>query len=380
MKYLSLLLVFVLVLCLTPAALADNPLDNLLNSPSAAPTDTVAPTLPPAPGQIPSQEEDPHAEPSILDTSEPDITDATDPEPTATGHFAPSATVSPDEYGYDLEGILAGLPAGLPSGTVKQVEVYLRNLLNLKPTFDEELAQAQQQILDGDRMTAWATLLYYSGIFESIKPAPDGVRFVCFESALQRELFRLVYPDVYAVELPVNAATLHYLMGYIALEEDVPSIAVDKLKLAVSYAPVSSDMLYEYATALKANGDPEESLSVGGLGLQYALTPEHIARGYRELGYAAIEKGEYRYAACLYTLSMEYSADDSAAQGELDYIADKDASALDGLTPETAQSELLFSGVVGGLSPTAQQAMDAYRNDSERADDPASEEILQLWN
>lgn len=349
----------------TPEATApvETALPEETTPPDQTPSETAEPGL--LPGVIPSQQEDPHPEGG-----------PTEPTPETTGHFDPRPTVAPEAYGYDLEAVLGSLPESLSATQRQQVRVLLQNMLNLKEELERALDDAQRSVAEGDLAASWDALKYYANIFEPMFPELPGVRFVCYANAVESRLPLEADGDL-CVEMPVDLADVYYLLGYIAQESGRGKQALGMLEQAMAYAPNRSAVLYEYAYALIAAERLEEAEPISRRGLACSLTREQLARGYRDMGYQAVEAGKLDVAAALYLVSMEFSEDDQTAEGELDYIAKQKPEAVQGILPEDYVAWVADQELPYGLSQAAQEAMTRYQNSP--VQDDAADAILAEW-
>lgn len=120
------------------------------------------------------------------------------------------------------------------------------------------------------------------------------------------------------IEYPFSSIYLQY--GSLLIDLKRPQEALEMLKKAHRWNPMSAKIIYEYAETYKMLGKMDDFIELTRKALEIAYTSADVARGYRNLGYYFIEKEKYQAAIGCYLLSLQYDKQSKNAQSELYYI------------------------------------------------------------
>ena len=146
----------------------------------------------------------------------------------------------------------------------------------------------------------------------------------CFELFLYDQLFS---SGIQRVCVTYPYAEIYRLYGKLLLEMERPNEAVEVLKGAIRWNPVSVKTHFEYAESLRQLKRMDEYLEITKKIFQLAYTRVDLARTYRNMGYYFLVKEDYKAAIGCYIWSFLYEKDSKEAQAQLCYIkiiADRD--------------------------------------------------------
>ena len=116
-----------------------------------------------------------------------------------------------------------------------------------------------------------------------------------------------------------NFASLYYRISYIYVEKKEYLIALEYIKKALRWNPVSYPILSEYLGILINLNLYDEYINTINKLFKYVFTPEALAHCYRKLGLYYTEKKEFFLATALYQYSLQWEYNDLALL-EMQYI------------------------------------------------------------
>jgi tetratricopeptide (TPR) repeat protein len=144
----------------------------------------------------------------------------------------------------------------------------------------------------------------------------------CFENILEEIMYKTIFQPTKDIrKISENYTNAYYKYGIILFELKKCNEARQMLEKANRYNPVSTDVLFELSETYKVNQEWDEYLKINNSCLQYAYSSKALARCYRNYGFYFIEQSNYKMAAVLFYVSMNYEEDSKAAQSELLYIS-----------------------------------------------------------
>ena len=161
-------------------------------------------------------------------------------------------------------------------------------------------------------------------------------------------------------KLPQDRATLYSLYGAVLIELRDADGAEEALREALRVNPVSTYAMFELVEVMKLAGRKRELRELTLRALAVAYTRTELARGYRNLGYLAVEEADYDLAVACYCMSLGIDRDHAqAAQSELFYIQQVTGRTLDLPDRETVEASLARNGIQVGPSQLVTQLMDS---------------------
>ena len=139
-----------------------------------------------------------------------------------------------------------------------------------------------------------------------------------FELALYAEIYQ---PSRKVRKLPQDRATLYSLYGSVLLELRDTDGAEAALRESLRANPVNTEALFELGEVMKLTRRMRECREITLRAMTVAYTQDMLGRGYRNLGYLAVEDEDYDLAVACYAMSLVVDRDNArAAQSELFYI------------------------------------------------------------
>jgi tetratricopeptide (TPR) repeat protein len=182
-----------------------------------------------------------------------------------------------------------------------------------------------------------------------------------FANDFEVALYAHLYPSAKRLrKLPQDRATLYADYGAVLLELRDTDGAEAALKEALRANPVSTDAMFELGEVMKVTGREREFRDLTARALAVAYSLPALARGYRNLGYLAVEDGDFDLAVACYCMSLNIDRDRAqAAQSELFYIQQVTGMKLDLPDRQTLEATLARNGIQVGPSPLVRQLMDS---------------------
>jgi tetratricopeptide (TPR) repeat protein len=178
-----------------------------------------------------------------------------------------------------------------------------------------------------------------------------------FELALYVQLYR---PTRQVRKLPQDRATLYSLYGAVLLELRDADGAEEALREALRVNPVSTYAIFELGEVMKLSGRKRECQELTLRAMEVAYTAAELARGYRNLGYLAIEDADFDLAVACYCISLGIDREHAqAAESELTYIEQVTGRTLDLPDRATVEARLRSNGIQVGPSQLVRQLMDS---------------------
>ena len=132
---------------------------------------------------------------------------------------------------------------------------------------------------------------------------------------------------------PYDTICLQYAALLMAL--DRPGDARTVLKKALKWNPVSADIALSYVETFRIQEDYEHFLKLTIPVFRFAFRPYQVARCFRNLGDAFLEKEAWQAAMGCYTLSMKYEDAPVLAMTSVFYIRE-----ITGAFPECTQEDM----------------------------------------
>lgn len=133
---------------------------------------------------------------------------------------------------------------------------------------------------------------------------------------------------------------LFYYCGYALVEIGEFEQALNTLRMGLEWNPCSIALRFERIDIFRNQGDIENMHREIKEAYKYVFRPKHLARIYRDRGYAFIEEEKWDAAIASYFLSLIFAVDDDdieRANGELGYIEEKTGNEI----VEPSEEELL---------------------------------------
>lgn len=116
---------------------------------------------------------------------------------------------------------------------------------------------------------------------------------------------------------------LYYYCGFALVEIGEFEQALNTLRMGLEWNPCSIDLRFERLNIFRKQDDIENLHREAKEAYKYVFRPKHLARIYRDRGYAFIEEEKWDAAIASYFLSLAFAVDDDdidKANGELGYI------------------------------------------------------------
>ena len=180
-----------------------------------------------------------------------------------------------------------------------------------------------------------------------------------FELALYAQLYQ---PTRQVRKLPQDRAALYTDYGAVLLELRDADGAEEALREALRVNPVSTDAMFELGEVMKLTGRQRECRELTLRAMEVAYTAATLARGYRNLGYLAVEDADYDLAVACYCYSLGIDREHAqAAESELAYIEQVTRRRLDLPNRVTVEARLASNGIQVGPSQLVRQLMDSAR-------------------
>lgn len=178
-----------------------------------------------------------------------------------------------------------------------------------------------------------------------------------FELALYARLYR---PTRQVRKLPQDRAALYTDYGAVLLELRDADGAEEALREALRVNPVSTDAIFELGEVMKLSGRKRECRELTLRAMEVAYMAATLARGYRNLGYLAVEDADYDLAVACYCFSLGIDRNNArAAESELAYIEQVTGRTLVLPDRATVEARLASNGIQVGPSRLVTQLMDS---------------------
>jgi tetratricopeptide (TPR) repeat protein len=178
-----------------------------------------------------------------------------------------------------------------------------------------------------------------------------------FELALYGELYQ---PSRKVRKLPQDRATLYSLYGAVLLEVRDAGGAEAALRESLRANPVNTEALFELGEVMKLTGRKRECREITLRAMTVAYAQDMLGRGYRNLGYLAVEDADYDLAVACYAMSLLVDRDHArAAQSELFYIQQVTGGTASLPDPAAVRATLLERGIPVGPSQLVTQLMES---------------------
>jgi len=227
--------------------------------------------------------------------------------------------------------------------------------------FQSEVEKAEQLIRAGEmkraRIALADILKKYGGIGMELEDALAEYRCLNneFEDALYFDIFR---PQKPVRQMPYNLAHVWFRFGFVLLELGQLDHAEQALGQAHIANPIRADYQFEQAEVFKRHGDLNKVRELTMRAMYVSATEPDMARGYRNLGFVAIERRQWSHAADLYFFSLAW--DDSAlpvVENQLMYIAAKSGKEPNVRTAQEIERDLAKLGIPVRPSDAVQRVL-----------------------
>ena len=133
---------------------------------------------------------------------------------------------------------------------------------------------------------------------------------------------------------------LYYYCGFALVEIGEFEQALNTLRMGLEWNPCSVALRFERLNIFRNQGDVENLHKEAKEAYKYVFRPQHLARIYRDRGYAFIEEKKWEAAIASYFLSIAFATADEdieRANGELAYIEETTGSEI----AEPSEEEIL---------------------------------------
>ena len=133
---------------------------------------------------------------------------------------------------------------------------------------------------------------------------------------------------------------LYYYCGFALVEIGEFEQALKTLRMGLEWNPCSVALRFERLNIFRNQGDVENLHKEAKEAYKYVFRPQHLARIYRDRGYAFIEEKKWEAAIASYFLSIAFATADEdieRANGELAYIEETTGSEI----AEPSEDEIL---------------------------------------
>ena len=182
---------------------------------------------------------------------------------------------------------------------------------------------ANYQLQHGNTKKAVALLESIIPSIRTLYIDDDMTEYRDFEDPVENVIYVNAYhPTKNVVWQQLNRAAIFRMYGYSLVELKRFEEAKAALETALIFNPVSANTIFEYAELFKMTRTFQPFIKFTKKCLEYAYTPESIARAYRNLGYYYIEQGEFDIATALYYVSLDFDKNKQASS-ELFFISQK---------------------------------------------------------
>ena len=252
------------------------------------------------------------------------------------------AAIAPDDVKAKFDGIVDGYEGG----------------------FEPGLTEARAHIGAGDvaaaRMVLEDLIRRYgtgTGLYQD-----DSVsQYRHFGNDFEAALYVRLYPSTKTLrKLPQDRATLYSLYGAVLLELRDADGAEEALREALRVNPVSTHAIFELGEVMKLSGRRPELRELTLRAMEVAYTGAELSRGYRNLGYLAIEEADYDLAVACYCMSLGIDREHAqAAESELFYIEQVTGKTLALPDQQAVETSLARNGIQVGPSRLVTQLMDS---------------------
>ena len=177
--------------------------------------------------------------------------------------------------------------------------------------------------------------------------------------------------------IPKAKSALYSLYGAVLLELRDADGAEDALREALRVNPVSTYAIFELGEVMKLTGRKRELRELTLRAMEVAYTAAELGRGYRNLGYLAIEEADYDLAVACYCMSLGTDQDHArVAQSELFYIQQVTGRTVSLPDQAAIEASLAEQGIQVGPSQLVTQLMASAFTDAappEPRRDPATD-------
>lgn len=184
------------------------------------------------------------------------------------------------------------------------------------------IKEIKYQIYEGNPKRA---LVLCTELVKKIESGPmpsddNATTFLDFSTPMERILYSYNKRLEKRIMPPFGPyGEIYFLLGSTLIELGRTEYARTALEKALRWNPANCDFAFEYIETFKMQGELDEFFRLTVEQFEYAYTPRHVARCFRNLGYYFIEKGELSVAYGCYIQSLRYEESQSAA-AELYYI------------------------------------------------------------
>ncbi len=176
-----------------------------------------------------------------------------------------------------------------------------------------------------------------------------------FELAIYGQLYQ---PTRHVRKLPQDRATLYSLLGAVLIELRDLDGAEASLKEALRVNPVSTYAMFELGEVMKLSGRKSELRELTLHAMQVAHSVDALARGYRNLGYLAVEDANYELAVACYCMSLGIDRGHArAAEAELRYVEQVTGRTFVLPDRPAVEATLAHNGIQVGPSPLVRKLM-----------------------
>ena len=145
-------------------------------------------------------------------------------------------------------------------------------------------------------------------------------------------------------------ARMYHLLGYVYEELENTDAAVEALKKAIRWNPVSAGTYLELGEIYKKASNWEEFLPLIKNALKYSKTPATFARALRGLGYYYCEQKEYDIAVGLYMHSLQFEDNREVVGTEVGYMYEMSGKTLNLPDPDEAVQVLIDNNIDAEMS------------------------------
>lgn len=154
----------------------------------------------------------------------------------------------------------------------------------------------------------------------TIRELGDG-RYFSFASLVQILLYvdRQETPEN-VTDIGFPAATVYHYYGVLLVEADRLTEALAMLEKALRWNPMNFATLMEHAEVHKMMGDLDTLREETMQALDLAMTPEELARAYRNLAFDLAEREVWADALGMLVLSLRYAPEHPMTLSEIQYV------------------------------------------------------------
>ncbi|MQN01140.1 MAG: tetratricopeptide repeat protein [Lachnospiraceae bacterium] len=151
----------------------------------------------------------------------------------------------------------------------------------------------------------------------------DEYLYFDFKTAIEEAIYvneELPKKKMRPIGVPVS--NVYVISGSIALEQGDYSTALERLEEAMDWNPISPDIAFEYAEAVRMMGSLDQYLDLTKRIFPHIYMGVQMAQAYRNIAYYYEQKGEKRKAIESLLYSLIYDENNKDVENEINEISE----------------------------------------------------------